>query len=105
MKIQISHGADPRNWFIVLPMPHENAALNEAQVASLLNAGRSVYELSAGPFLGDQRATAALTRQAIADILAAAVTTDGAHHKQADLEEIAALLGIDLPDHEPGIPA
>lgn len=98
MKIQISHGADPADWFVVRPMPHENVGMNDAQVGSLLRAGRSVYELNVGPFLGDQRA-------AIAAILGAAVTTDGAHHKQHDLEEIAQLLGVELPDHEPGIPA
>jgi hypothetical protein len=32
-----------------------------------------------------------------------AVLTDGAHHKQWYLEQIAALLGVTLPDHDPGI--
>ncbi len=39
----------------------------------------------------------------LADFLADAVTQDGGHHKQWYLEELATHLGIDLPDHEPGI--
>jgi hypothetical protein len=33
-----------------------------------------------------------------------AVTTDGEHHKQWYLEEIAKVLAIELPEHEKGIP-
>ncbi len=39
----------------------------------------------------------------LTDFLADAVTIDGGHHKQWYLEELATHLGIDLPDHEPGI--
>jgi hypothetical protein len=39
----------------------------------------------------------------VAELLGAAVVTDGAHHKQWYLERIAAMLGVRLPDHEPGI--
>jgi len=39
-----------------------------------------------------------------ADLLQEAVQTDGGHHKQWYLEQIAARLGVDLPEHDPGIP-
>jgi hypothetical protein len=32
-----------------------------------------------------------------------AVTTDGDHHKQWYLEEIAKVFDIELPEHQPGI--
>ena len=35
-------------------------------------------------------------------LLQEAVTTDGEHHKQWYLEEMARLLDVDLPDHEEG---
>lgn len=40
---------------------------------------------------------------ALGEVLADAVSIDGGHHKQWYLEHIAGTLGIDLPDHEPGI--
>lgn len=36
-------------------------------------------------------------------LLREAVLTDGNHHKQWYLEQIAKSLGIDLPDHESGV--
>lgn len=39
----------------------------------------------------------------VAELLAGAVTTDGAHHKQWYLERIAERLGISLPEHDEGI--
>lgn len=39
----------------------------------------------------------------LSDLLQAAVTTDGEHHKQWYLEQIAETLGIELQSHEPGI--
>lgn len=39
----------------------------------------------------------------IAALLCDAVQTDGAHHKQWFLEQIAAKLGIELPEHDEGI--
>lgn len=39
----------------------------------------------------------------VRDLLIEAVATDGAHHKQWYLEELAATLGVALPAHEPGI--
>jgi hypothetical protein len=42
-------------------------------------------------------------REQIAPLLRLAIKTDGAHHKQWVLEEIAAILNIKLPSHTPGI--
>lgn len=39
----------------------------------------------------------------IKELLEDAVCTDGAHHKQWYLEQIAEALNIDLPEHEEGI--
>lgn len=39
----------------------------------------------------------------VAVLLQEAVTTDGAHHKQWYLEQLAAALRVVLPDHAPGI--
>lgn len=44
-----------------------------------------------------------LGMQEVQDILAAAVTTDGAHHKQWYLEAVAKRLGLQLPEHEAGV--
>ena len=41
----------------------------------------------------------------IVDILCDAVTTDGAHHKQWYLEQIAEIMEVALPEHDEGIPA
>jgi hypothetical protein len=60
VKIQVSHGGDPENpaWFVVLPLPGTTRPsvagtpiTNEMAVASLVRAGRSVYELDVEPFL------------------------------------------------------
>lgn len=40
----------------------------------------------------------------LANLLQEAVQTDGAHHKQWYLEQIAGRLGIELPEHDEGIP-
>lgn len=57
MKLHISHGADPGDgsepdWFVVLPLPGQTTTsvagtpiTHFAAVASLLNAGRTVFEL------------------------------------------------------------
>ena len=42
-------------------------------------------------------------REIIRELVEAALTTDGAHHKQWYLERVALQLGLPLPDHEPGI--
>lgn len=39
----------------------------------------------------------------VAVLLRDAVTTDGAHHKQYYLEQLAAALRVTLPDHAPWI--
>ncbi len=56
----------------------------------------------------DEKATYAL-KNPVAEIvrvlLGDAVCTDGAHHKQWYLERIASELGIELPEHDEGIPA
>lgn len=39
----------------------------------------------------------------VVDLLLNSVTTDGAHHKQWHLEQIAEALGVVLPDHEAGV--
>ena len=39
----------------------------------------------------------------LGDLLREAVDTDGAHHKQWYLEQIAERLEIPLPEHKPGI--
>ncbi len=39
----------------------------------------------------------------LAELLREAVETDGAHHKQWLLEEIAARLGVELPEHDAGV--
>ena len=41
----------------------------------------------------------------IADLVRDAVITDGAHHKQWYLEQIAQRLELSLPEHDEGIPA
>ena len=41
----------------------------------------------------------------IVDILCDAVVTDGAHHKQWYLEQIAGIMEVALPEHDEGIPA
>lgn len=41
----------------------------------------------------------------VAFLLIQAVQTDGEHHKQWYLEQIANLIGVALPDHEPGVPS
>ena len=43
------------------------------------------------------------TRDVIVDLLVAAVNTDGSHHKQWYIEEIANVLRIVLPNHDYGI--
>jgi len=40
---------------------------------------------------------------AVRPLLFNAVNTDGAHHKQWFLEQIAKVLNVSLPDHEPGV--
>jgi hypothetical protein len=52
MLIQISHGADGNEWFVVSPRPGEvhitasgTTCTNEMAIESLLGAGRSVYAL------------------------------------------------------------
>ena len=41
----------------------------------------------------------------VADLVRDAVITDGGHHKQWYLEQIAQRLELSLPDHDEGIPA
>jgi hypothetical protein len=41
--------------------------------------------------------------ETIAYLLQSAVQEDGCHHKQWYLEQIAKLIGVDLPEHEKGI--
>lgn len=61
--IQVSHGADPGNWFVVKPQPGQEEVppvgepirTNEMAVQSLLNAGRAVYELTLEPWQLDER--------------------------------------------------
>jgi hypothetical protein len=50
-----------------------------------------------------------MTETTVKDLILEALTTDGAHHKQWYLEQIAKVLGIDLTetrelDYEKGIP-
>ena len=55
MKIQVSHGADPGDWFVVSPLPGEvkgHGITNEMAVQSLLDAGRTVCEVEAAPWQG-----------------------------------------------------
>jgi hypothetical protein len=61
MKVRISHGADPDDpdWFVVKPLDgHPSTSVtgrlitNDDQVASLLAAGRTVYEFDVEPGLG-----------------------------------------------------
>lgn len=59
MIIHISHGANPDKWFIVEPLeghPRESVAgtpiTHAMAVQSLLDAGRTVYELDVEPRLG-----------------------------------------------------
>jgi hypothetical protein len=40
----------------------------------------------------------------IADLVCEGVQTDGGHHKQWYLEQVAEKLGIELEEHEEGIP-
>jgi hypothetical protein len=56
VKLYISHGADPDDWFIVEPREGQTRTsimgtpiTPEMAVRSLLNAGRSVYELDVVP--------------------------------------------------------
>lgn len=60
MKLHISHGADPGDggepdWFVVKPLPGQEMTsaagtpvTHEMAVASLLHAGRAVFELDTG---------------------------------------------------------
>lgn len=41
----------------------------------------------------------------ISELICHAVQTDGAWHKQYDLEEIAKILKITLPEHDAGYPS
>ena len=61
MKIQISHGADPDDWFVVSPLPGATGRsvtgtviTSEMAVDSLRQAGRSVYELDVKPWQGHE---------------------------------------------------
>jgi hypothetical protein len=47
MKIYISHGAGPIDWFVVEPQDDP-----DAQVASLRDVGRTVIELDVEPWQG-----------------------------------------------------
>jgi len=48
-------------------------------------------------------AAAGMKTMRITDMLQAAVTTDGGHHKQWYLEQLAEALEIELPEHDEGI--
>jgi hypothetical protein len=39
----------------------------------------------------------------LAELITKGLTTDGSHHKQWYLEQIARWFEIPVPDHEPGI--
>ena len=52
---------------------------------------------------GGQRHLGLWTMTRIAEMLREAVDTDGGHHKQWYLEQIAEGLEVTLPDHEAGI--
>jgi len=59
MKLFISHGANPDDWFIVEPREGQTVQsvagtpiTTEIAVASLRAAGRTVYEIDAEPFAG-----------------------------------------------------
>ena len=41
----------------------------------------------------------------VADLVRKAVISEGAHHKQWYLEEIARIMEVALPEHDEGIPA
>jgi hypothetical protein len=56
MKLQVSHGADSNDWFIVEPREGQTKSsivgtdiTNEMAVDSLLSAGRTVYEFEVTP--------------------------------------------------------
>ncbi len=56
----------------------------------------------------DEKATYALkspVEEIVRVLLEDAVCTDGAGHKQWYLERIAKELGIELPEHDEGVPA
>jgi hypothetical protein len=43
------------------------------------------------------------TTETVADVVALGLASDGVHHKQWALERVAETLGIDVPEHDPGI--
>jgi hypothetical protein len=60
VRIYISHGADPGDWFVVKPAIGDRAKARKKitptlAVQSLLSAGRTVYTIDARPYAGDQR--------------------------------------------------